>query len=37
VFYASNDQFGLDVLVLSLSSLAALALGGLAVRRQIAS
>jgi ABC-2 type transport system permease protein len=36
VFYASNDQFGLDVLVLSLTSLAALALGGLAVRRQIA-
>ena len=37
VFYASNDQFGLDVLVLSLTSLAALALGGLAVRRQIAN
>ena len=36
VFYASNDQFGLDVAVLSLTSLATLVLGGLAVRRQIA-
>lgn len=37
VFYSSNDQLGLDVLVLGLCSLAALGLGTLAVRRRIAS
>ena len=37
VFYASNDQFALDVLVLGLTSLAALGLGALSIRRQIAS
>ena len=37
VFYRSVDRFGLDVLVLILSSLATLALGFLAMRRRIAS
>ncbi len=36
VFYSSTDQLGLDVLVLSLSSLAALGLGALSMRRGIA-
>lgn len=36
VFYSANDQLGLDVLVLSLSALAAVGLGALAIRRRIA-
>ena len=36
VFYGANDQLGLDLLVLSLSSLAALGLGALSIRRRIA-
>jgi ABC-type multidrug transport system permease subunit len=37
VFYSSSDQLGRDVLVLSLSALAALGLGVLAMRRRIAN
>ena len=37
VFYSSSDQLGRDVLVLSLSALAALLLGVLSMRRRIAS
>jgi ABC-type polysaccharide/polyol phosphate export permease len=37
VFYSSSDQLGRDVLVLSLSSVAALVLGVLMMRRGIAS
>lgn len=36
IFYSSADQLGLDVLVLALSALAALALGTLSMRRGIA-
>ncbi len=36
VFYSSTDQLGRDLLVLSLSSVAALGLGALSMRRQIA-
>jgi ABC-2 type transport system permease protein len=35
VFYASADQLGLDAIVLALSSIAALGLGAVAVRRQM--
>jgi ABC-2 type transport system permease protein len=37
VFYSSSDLFGRDVLVLSLTVLAALGLGVLSMRRGIAS
>jgi len=37
VFYSSSDQFGRDVLVLSLSTLVALGLGVLGMQRRIAS
>jgi len=36
VFYGANDELGLDLLVLSLASLAALGLGALAIRRRLA-
>lgn len=36
VFYGSNEQLGFDVLVLSLSSLSALGLGALSMRRGMA-
>ena len=37
VFYSSSDQLGRDVLILSLSSVVALVLGVLMMRRGIAS
>jgi len=37
VFYSSSDQLGRDVLVLSLSALAAIGLGIFSLRRGIAS
>ena len=37
VFYSASDQFGRDVLILSLCALAALGLGTLSMRRGIAS
>jgi len=37
IFYASSDQFGLDISVLALSAVAAVVLGMLSLRRGIAS